>query len=714
MQLIRIQERLGGPDSPNAIISFNNGPENPITITNPFEEPQEQELEWYFEEHLEFPFTKKVRAQNAAASIKTYGEELFKQVFGDPDIYAEYRDLLKSGLHDLHIEIAGSPKFHALHRESMKDPKLAQPLAIQAAMVRKNLVSQALPASVRSSPTINLLIVTARPSGIRDVGYRTISRPLVEALRNGNLPVQIEILRPGTYKALKNHLRDITAKYGEGYYHVIHFDMHGTVFNNKAFLFFEGDEENKAGSVNATELAKLLRSHKIPIAILNACQSGKQIGERETSLASYLVQTGVQLVLAMGYSVTVSAAELLMSTLYQHLFAGDDLALAIQYARTELYNNKERRAFFDQKIDLEDWLLPVVYQNQPVTLQPHEFTSEERASHEHKAKEKSSTVPDPQYGFVGRDIDILQIEKRLLTKRNILLVRGMADTGKTTLLHHLSTWWHATSFVQRVFYFGFDEKAWTLQQIITSIAQDLYDPKYYIDFQTHSLPAQQAMLSQDLRGTNHLLIMDSLESITGAHLAIQHTLPLEDQAALRSFLTDLAKGHTLVLLGSRSREDWLAKGTFDNNIYELAGLDPEATSTLAERILERNNATQYRQNEDLKKLIKVLDGFPLALEIVLANLAHQSPAEVLAALQSGDVSIDPKSDSQDKTESILCSIDYSHSNLSPEAQQLLICLAPFTSVVYTRALDNYTNHLRKQPVMATLPFERWPEVLQEA
>jgi hypothetical protein len=89
MPLIRIQERPGGPDSPNAIVSFNNGPENPITINDPFESQQEQELEWYFEEHLEFPFTKKVRAQNAATSITTYGEELFKQVFGDPDIYAE-------------------------------------------------------------------------------------------------------------------------------------------------------------------------------------------------------------------------------------------------------------------------------------------------------------------------------------------------------------------------------------------------------------------------------------------------------------------------------------------------------------------------------------------------------------------------------------------------------------------------------------------------
>ena len=52
-----------------------------ITIGNPSSDEEEQELEWYFEEHLAFPFTKKVRAQNAAKSITTYGEKLFRQVF---------------------------------------------------------------------------------------------------------------------------------------------------------------------------------------------------------------------------------------------------------------------------------------------------------------------------------------------------------------------------------------------------------------------------------------------------------------------------------------------------------------------------------------------------------------------------------------------------------------------------------------------------------
>jgi tetratricopeptide (TPR) repeat protein len=309
----------------------------------------------------------------------------------------------------------------------------------------------------------------------------------------------------------------------------------------------------------------------------------------------------------------------------------------------------------------------------------------------------------------------LQIEKRLLTRRNILLIRGMGGAGKTTLLQHLNTWWRTTGLVDQVFYFGYDQTAWTCQQIMVTIAQKLFGlGKYYSEFQPLSLDAQQAMLTQKLKAENHMLILDNLESITGAHLAIQHTLPPDEQAALHSFLIDLAKGHTLVLLGSRGGEDWLAKSTFDENIYELPGLDPEAASILADRILERNNATKYRLDENVRKLIKVLDGFPLALEVVLANLAHQSPADVLAALQAGDVSIDPKSDSQDKTESILRCIDYSHSNLSPDAQQLLLCLAPFTSVIWQDMLDEYTNHLRKQPALASLIFERWPEVIQEA
>jgi tetratricopeptide (TPR) repeat protein len=740
MPTIRIQEHPNQPNNANATLIFDHGAEYPITITDPFSPEEEENLEWYFEDHLQFPFLDQVKASQTAASITTYGETLFKQVFADPKAYLAYAQR-RPNLSKVQFEIAGSPSFHRWHWEALKDPDLPYPMVLQSTMIRQNLTSQVIEATMRPSPTINLLIVTARPFGKQDVGYRTISRPLVDSLRQAKATVQIDILRPGTYKALENHLRDISTRYGPGYYHGIHFDLHGAVLTyeqlqkgrkanrylyesyghapvekyeaSKAFLFFEDEKEPKADPVEAAALANLLLTHQVPITILNACQSGKQVGDSETSLGSRLMQAGVQLVLAMGYSVTVTAAELLMRTLYQQLFADQDLSTAIRYARTELYNRKGRRAYFNQEINLEDWLLPVVYQNQEQRLAVRPFTHEESEAY-HKEEATRYTPRQPSYGFVGRDLDILQIEKRLLTKRNLLLIRGMGGAGKTTLLQHLASWWQTTGLIEQVFYFGYDDKAWTRQQIMNTIAKQLLTPhQYRSEFQPLDLDAQQSMLTKKLRSEHHLLILDNLESITGSHLAIQHTLRPKEQTALHRFLTDLAGGLTLVLLGSRSSEDWLSKDTFADNVYDLPGLDPEAASTLADRILERHNATKYRQDKDFQKLLKLLDGFPLALEVVLANLAHQTPANILAALQAGDVTINV-GDSKKRTENILRCIDYSHSNLSPEAQQLLLCLAPFTSVINLNMLDDYTDQLKQQPALSSLPFDRWPEVLQEA
>ncbi|MCB9446272.1 MAG: tetratricopeptide repeat protein [Ardenticatenaceae bacterium] len=110
--------------------------------------------------------------------------------------------------------------------------------------------------------------------------------------------------------------------------------------------------------------------------------------------------------------------------------------------------------------------------------------------------------------------------------------------------------------------------------------------------------------------------------------------------------------------------------------------------------------------------------------MVLANLARQTPGAVLAAFTGGDAAIDPLAPRtgdprgrplwQDKTKSILRCVEYSHSNLSPEAQALLGCLAPFTGVINANWLPQYTAQLKEQAALANLPFARWNEVLQEA
>src|SRR5262249_17238146 len=162
----------------------------------------------------------------------------------------------------------------------------------------------------------------------------------------------------------------------------------------------------------------------------------------------------------------------------------------------------------------------------------------------------------------------------------------MGGAGKTTLLQHLGQWWQGTGLVEQVFYFGYDERGWTRQQLMVAVAERLLGKAgYWGDY--GPLPreeAQQELRRQRLRSQGHLLMLDNLESIAGAHLAIQNTLPAEERAKLHSFLKALRGGRSLVLLGSRSGEEWLAAGTFEANLHDLGGLDPEAASTLAERI----------------------------------------------------------------------------------------------------------------------------------
>ena len=774
MSVITIREQQQTATGFAASLSFGDG-EYDITITDPFTPQEERELEWYFEEWLVYPIVDTVKAERAKNSVKTYGEKLFDQVFQDRKAYSKYQQL-KNNLSQVQIEIVSkTPEFQGLHWEALQDPDFPRPLAVDCVMLRKSVNSAVGSVNLPPSSVINLLVVVARPDEEKDVGYRTISRPMLELIENGQLRVKVELLRPGTFQALSQHLE---AK-GANFYHIIHLDMHGALLTCeqvqkpsavnrylfkgrygrddlqpfegvKAFLAFEGENQGKVDLVEASELAALLTGKGIPVCILNACQSGKQVksplpnpllegegtgnnsalagedelpspcrrgvgGEvRETSLGSRLMSAGMQMVVAMGYSVTVTAAKLMMEHLYKHLFANRPITEAIRLSRRELFNDKERKAYFNKLIKLEDWLLPVVYYNQSVNFNLRLFTPEEEEKYfETVGSEYRFSLPT--YGFVGRDLEILKIEKALL-KHNVLLLQGMGGTGKTTLLNYLREWWQKTNFVKNTFYFGYDEKAWTLEQILFFIGQQIYEKYEFARYQVMSQRAQIEKLVAKLRAENYAVILDNLESVTGQQLAIQNTLPETERNQIRDFIRRLVGGKTLVVLGSRSREEWLQQQTFKFNLYELQGLDQEARTELAEKILKINippdKIEKIRQDGDFQKLMKLLAGYPLAMEVVLANLQKQTPQKILQGLQAADVNLDVAS--EDKTKSILKCVEYSHSNLSPEAQELLLCLAPFSGFIDRRAIDNYIKELQKLEPFQNYQLDKLDDAIQEA
>jgi hypothetical protein len=91
------------------------------------------------------------------------------------------------------------------------------------------------------------------------------------------------------------------------------------------------------------QVAELLAEHRVPIAVLNACQSAKESAS-EASLAQRLVEAGVPVTLGMAYSVTVTAVEHAMPVLYEELSRGLPPIEARHTARRVLFDSKARQA----------------------------------------------------------------------------------------------------------------------------------------------------------------------------------------------------------------------------------------------------------------------------------------------------------------------------------------------------------------------------------
>ncbi len=99
MTLISISEQSTTDDGWTATVAFDNGPRRTIRVRDPFSPAEEKRLEWYFEQHIRFPFTDGVKAQEAAQSVTAYGTHLFEQVFSaDHEIYRSYANTREQGI----------------------------------------------------------------------------------------------------------------------------------------------------------------------------------------------------------------------------------------------------------------------------------------------------------------------------------------------------------------------------------------------------------------------------------------------------------------------------------------------------------------------------------------------------------------------------------------------------------------------------------------
>ena len=320
---------------------------------------------------------------------------------------------------------------------------------VRGVRVRRRLPNRDYREPAVTNPPIRVLLVCPRPED-EHAGYidhRVSAKPVVEALAGLGELAEFKILTPPTAAALEEELRE--AAEAKTPYHVVHFDGHG-VFSKEhalgALCFEDPSDSNKlqkrgTATVDAEELAASLRDHRVPLFFLEACQSARTDKDPTASVAGKLLQSGVASVAAMSHSVLVETAKRFVETFYPELMKGKTVGEAMLAGQRALFQDKFRGKTFTGDLHLEDWFVPVLFQEEQDPQLIRETPAEDIQRLIKQRREAAlGELPDtPPYTFIGRSRELLAGE-RLLERERYVVLRGEGGEGKTTLGVELARW----------------------------------------------------------------------------------------------------------------------------------------------------------------------------------------------------------------------------------------------------------------------------------
>jgi tetratricopeptide (TPR) repeat protein len=453
------------------------------------------------------------------------------------------------------------------------------------------------------APPIRILLVTARPEddSCGYIDHRASALPLVEATESLPGLVRLHVLSPPTLSALAQELE--RARDAGEPYHVVHFDGHG-VYDKRVGLgglCFELPEDEarlekrRHATVFTSELGPLLRDHRIPLVFLEACQTA-QAEKASESVASELLKVGVASVVAMSHSVLVETARQFVETFYQALAAGKRVGNAMLAGQRRLKDNTSRgRVFGTTELRLEDWFVPVLFQekNDPqlFTETPAKQTVEDFKSE--LAARLGDLPPKPDTGFLGRSRELLALE-RLLRRERYAVVRGQGGEGKTALAAELARWMVRSHQVRRAAFVSVEGLEMNIaESVLDKLGAQLLMKKGFstqVDCKGDLEEAAQK-IERVLREQATLLVIDNMESILLPPL-IEEAMPQalseearEELKALLSLCERLLRvGDTRLVF--TSREPLPAPFNATRNQRELHHLDREDALKLVERVLD--------------------------------------------------------------------------------------------------------------------------------
>ena len=674
MQLwIQQIEQADSAARPLFCVSNGQTPTTPTELPNPATYPvigyeKKQllpELAWYLEQYLEMPAGADAqRADAITATLKAWGKEAFDRLF-DNRVAGLWYENARDSLSDLEIKIVStSPAVLSWPWEALYsgDEYLSLHCCMERQPPNLNLPYKA----PKKTDALHILFIVSRPDTENKVNYHGLEREIIRYIRDNNAAVTVDVLRPPTFDNLRK-----TLEKRRGYYHIVHFDGHGSygpvpgatetdeseapkteeqiVLSVPSLvkdpakyqgvegkLVFEKERPDKDGNdedlVGAEKLGQLLTRCGVPMMVLNACQSAKIDGQADdpfASVAARLLKAGIPSVVAMGYSLYVSAAKQFVPAFYEALFRNGGPAGAMRAGRQAMYAHPERPCFYGE-CPLQDWIVPELYQQIPAGKRILPAVQKLSGTRADAFPNELRKIGD--YGLIGRGREIHDLERILQRNQQAgILIHGMAGAGKTTLAKGFLHWLRDTSGLREadgadcpVFWFNFQE-IHSADAVINPLADA------FLGETARTLDADEklVLLSDCLKHNRAFLVWDNFESASGIPgTEVAAFMSERERKTLKALLHELRGGKTRVFITSRKKEDWLSVQDCAR-LEALGGLEGDERWDYCGEVVRDLGLTIDREDKDLKALLEKLGGNPLALRVILLRLGEGKKAKDL-------------------------------------------------------------------------------------
>jgi tetratricopeptide (TPR) repeat protein len=653
-------------------------------FTAPLGPIEAEEIAWYLERYVNWPAGLfQERAQRVVEALPKWGKLLYDTVYGDAAREAleawkasgagERRftvkvdkELIAGTADDMQKEAAEAAMLLlSLPWELIHDGQGYLFQGKHVVRVRRSLPNRNRQEALVTQPPIRVLLVSPRPED-ESAGYidhRVSARPLVEALSQLGGLAEFHLLEPPTFPALEAELLRET-------YHVVHFDGHG-VYDDKhglGMLCFEdpADVEKLEGRrselIDAEKIAGIVRQQRIPLFFLEACQTAKADTDPSASVAGKLLESGVASVAAMSHSVLVETARRFITEFYKELLSGKRVGQAMLAGQRALKSDTFRGKSFTGELHLEDWFVPVLFQEEQDPQLVHELPAQEVKAVIQKQKElELGDLPaEPAHQFLGRSRDLLKGD-RILARKRYLVVLGSGGEGKTTFAAELARWLVATRRFQRAA-FTCVEHFTEARQVLFSIGAQLV-PNFAAQAGTDDELGCQ-LLERALAERATLLVIDNMESMLAAGgEALDEILELCDRLG--------KAGETRVIFTSREA----LPAPFAENVLRIGRLDRDSTIRLVGNLLPGAPESGASQ-EDLEKLVDAVGCHARALVLIAREVGAFGVRHATEHLHEVTRAIEAKHPG-DRENSLLASAELSLRRLPAEIRQLIRPLSVF-------------------------------------